>query len=75
MKMTAFWDIAPCSLGAVDRCFEGVCCLHHQSYFNNSTVHYIPEGCHLTRDRENLKSHIHLNVLSSVEVTEFGIFQ
>jgi hypothetical protein len=75
MKVTAFWDIAPCSLVAVDRRFEGVCCLHHQDYFN-STVHYIPQGCHLlTRDRENLKSHIHFNVLSSVEVTEFGIFQ
>jgi hypothetical protein len=32
MKMTAFWDIAPCSLAEVDRCFRGVYCLHHQGY-------------------------------------------
>jgi hypothetical protein len=30
MKMTAFWDIAPCSLIEVDRHFRGAYCLHHQ---------------------------------------------
>jgi hypothetical protein len=30
MKMTAFWDIAPCSLVEVDRHFRGAYCLHHQ---------------------------------------------
>jgi hypothetical protein len=29
MKIRAFWDIAPCSLG-VDRHFRGAYCLHHQ---------------------------------------------
>jgi hypothetical protein len=31
MKMTAFWDIAPCILVEVDRRFRDVCCHHHQS--------------------------------------------
>jgi hypothetical protein len=30
MKMTAFWDIVPCSLVEVDRRFRGAYCLHHQ---------------------------------------------
>jgi hypothetical protein len=30
MKMTVFWDIAPCSLVEVYRRFRGACCLHHQ---------------------------------------------
>jgi hypothetical protein len=29
MKIRAFWDTAPCSLG-VDRRFRGAYCLHHQ---------------------------------------------
>jgi hypothetical protein len=46
--MTAFWDIAPCSLLGVD----------WSVYSNETTRRYIPEGCHLhTRRRENLKSH------------------
>jgi hypothetical protein len=32
MKMTAFWDIAPCSLAEVYRCFRDAYCLHHQGY-------------------------------------------
>jgi hypothetical protein len=28
--MTAFWDMAPCSLVEVDRCFRGTYCLHQQ---------------------------------------------
>jgi hypothetical protein len=27
--MTVFWDVAPCSLVEVYRCFRGACCLHH----------------------------------------------
>jgi hypothetical protein len=58
MKMTAFWDIAPCSL-EVDWCSRGVYCLHcpddggtlHTSatlvYFNETAWHTIPESCHL----------------------------
>jgi hypothetical protein len=30
LKMTAFWEIAPCSLVEVDRRFRGAYCLHHQ---------------------------------------------
>jgi hypothetical protein len=29
--MTAFWDIAPCSLVEVDRRFTGTYCLHHHA--------------------------------------------
>jgi hypothetical protein len=32
LKMTAFWDIAPCSLVEVGRRFRGVYCLHHQEW-------------------------------------------
>jgi hypothetical protein len=28
--MTVFWDIAPCSLVEVDRCFRGAYRLYHQ---------------------------------------------
>jgi hypothetical protein len=30
MKMTVFWDVAPCILVEVYRHFGGACCLHHQ---------------------------------------------
>jgi hypothetical protein len=30
MKVTAFWDIAPCSHDEVGQCFRGAYCLHHQ---------------------------------------------
>jgi hypothetical protein len=29
MKMTVFWDVAPCSLVKVYRRFRGSCCVHH----------------------------------------------
>jgi hypothetical protein len=57
--MTAFWDIAPCSLEA-DWYFRNAYCLHHQGdetpvYFNETARRYVPESCHLhTRRRENL---------------------
>jgi hypothetical protein len=31
MKMTVFWDIAPCSLVEINLYFRGTYCLHHQS--------------------------------------------
>jgi hypothetical protein len=56
----SFWDIAPCSLVEIDRCFRGEYCFHHRSdmtealhtsetsvYFNETTRRYIPESCHL----------------------------
>jgi hypothetical protein len=30
VKITVFWDVAPCSLVEVYRRFRGTCCLHHQ---------------------------------------------
>jgi hypothetical protein len=30
MKMTVFWDVAPCSLVEIYRRFRDACCLHHQ---------------------------------------------
>jgi hypothetical protein len=30
VKMTAFWDVAPCSLVENDRCFRGTYCSYHQ---------------------------------------------
>jgi hypothetical protein len=30
MKMTDFWDTAPCSLVEIHRCFRGAYCLHHR---------------------------------------------
>jgi hypothetical protein len=29
LKITTIWDIAPCSLIDVNRCFKGAYCLHH----------------------------------------------
>jgi hypothetical protein len=62
VRMTAFWDIAPCSRVEVDRSFRGGYCLHHQSdetamYFNEATRRYIQESCLHTRHRENRKFH------------------
>jgi hypothetical protein len=30
LKMTVFWDVAPCSLIEIDQCFRGAYCFHHQ---------------------------------------------
>jgi hypothetical protein len=30
LKMTVFWDVAPCSVVEIDRRFRGAYCLHHQ---------------------------------------------
>jgi hypothetical protein len=30
LKMTVFWDVAPCRLREVYTRFRGTCCLHHQ---------------------------------------------
>jgi hypothetical protein len=31
VKITDFWDVAPCILVEVYGCFRGACCLHHQN--------------------------------------------
>jgi hypothetical protein len=36
LKMTVFWDVAPCSLLWSDQRFRGTCCFHHQCKFSNS---------------------------------------
>jgi hypothetical protein len=52
MKITAFWDVAPCSLVDVDRRFRAltmeakrIC--ETPVYFYETTLRHIPEGCHL----------------------------
>jgi len=41
MKMTAFWDIAPCSLVEVDRRLKGAYYLNHQG--GDGGIHH-PNG-------------------------------
>jgi hypothetical protein len=66
VKMTVFWDVAPCSLIKVYRRFKCACCLHHQgdslsetpANFYRTSRRNIPEDSHFhTRRRENLESH------------------
>jgi hypothetical protein len=58
MKMTAFWDLASCSLVKLDRRFINAYHLHHQGengdthlwkvfYLHDTTRRYITESCHL----------------------------
>jgi hypothetical protein len=66
MKMTAFWDMASCSIAEIDRPFRGTYCLHNQGdeavrtsetsvCFNETTQCYVAEGCNVhTRRRQNL---------------------
>jgi hypothetical protein len=62
LTMTAFWDVAPCSLVDVGRLcrvrFASIIALMVEAvYFNETTRRYIPEICRLhTRCREDLKS-------------------
>jgi hypothetical protein len=56
MKMTAFWDVAPCSLIALTA--ETVRTSEKLDYFHETIRRYIPESCLLhTCSHENLKSH------------------
>jgi hypothetical protein len=49
LSVTAFWDLATCSLVEVDR---------GNIYFHETTQRYIQVSCHLlTPRRENLKLH------------------
>jgi hypothetical protein len=42
MKMTVFWDVAPCSLVDNDRRYRGAYCLHHQGQFlPGYTAHHL----------------------------------
>jgi hypothetical protein len=58
MKMTAFWDVAPCSILELDRRFRCAYCLYHQgdrrestsdtsANFYETTRRNIPEDSHL----------------------------
>jgi hypothetical protein len=71
MKMTALWDMAPCSPVVDDRRFRGTYYFRHQvvltmaavrtyetSVDYGTTQYRIPEVCHFhSCCRENLKSH------------------
>jgi hypothetical protein len=37
VKITAFWDVAPCSVVEIGRRFKGAYCLHHQGDDGSST--------------------------------------
>jgi hypothetical protein len=50
MKMTVYWDVAPCSLLDIDRRFRGAYCLHQQSDKPEDRYFH-------TRRSDNLKSH------------------
>jgi hypothetical protein len=64
MKVTVFWDIAPCSLVQIDRRFKGVSLMMElvslsetSANFHETTRRNIPEYCQLhIRRRENLIS-------------------
>jgi hypothetical protein len=72
LKVTVFWDVAPCSRAEIDRRITGAYCLHYKdialmmeaaSTFETSVIFYqttrrnIPEDSHLyTGRRENPKS-------------------
>jgi hypothetical protein len=66
LKMTVFWDFAPCSLVKFDRRFGAIALMIETVYTSETSVKFyqtsrrnIPEDSHLhTRRRENLKSHI-----------------
>jgi hypothetical protein len=63
MKTTVFWDVAPCSLIEVYRCFRGAFCLQHQTTDYQTTWRNISEDGHLhIQCHENLKSHLHTNM-------------
>jgi hypothetical protein len=60
MKLTAFWDIAPCSLIEVDQRFREIALMIDAVRTSETSVNFyettwrnIPDGCHL----ENLKSY------------------
>jgi hypothetical protein len=59
IKVTVFWDVAPCSHVEVDLMMEAVRTSEKSVNFNVTTRRYIPEYSKLhTRRRDNLKSHI-----------------
>jgi hypothetical protein len=74
LKITFFWDVAPCSLADVYRRFGGACCLHRRGddgagstsetsvNFYQTTRRNVSENSHHTRRRENLKSHVSMLV-------------
>jgi hypothetical protein len=54
MKMTVFWDVAPCCLVEVYRRFRCACCLHHQGD-DRPTQRNTPENSHL---QDNVYPHV-----------------
>jgi hypothetical protein len=41
MKITVFWDVAPCSLVKIDRRFRGAYCLHFRSHRSDGEDRYL----------------------------------
>jgi hypothetical protein len=57
MKMTVFWDVAPCTLVVTDVLEVRAASIIRVNFYH-TTRRNIPEDSHLhTRRRENLKSH------------------
>jgi hypothetical protein len=61
MKMTVFWDVAPCTLVEIYWCFRGACCLHLialmmevASTSDTSVNFYQTTRCNISED-----SHLH----------------
>jgi hypothetical protein len=60
MKIRSLWDIAPCSLVGVDRCFRDVYCLHNQgddddvSIYSETTLLCIPEGPNFRKKKRSV---------------------
>jgi hypothetical protein len=84
LNMTSFWDIVPCSLYVTEvrsafiirMMMMGALGLRTSEtsvYFNGTTRYYVPEGCHRTRHRENLKSHIPHYLSISVHVASIAV--
>jgi hypothetical protein len=65
LKMTDFWDVAPCSLVEIYQRFRGAYCLHYEGNEDSKELwnvgHFLrdyAENSHLhARRRENLKPH------------------
>jgi hypothetical protein len=64
MKMTVFWDVAPCSLVQINQHFRGAYCLHHQGDKGRSISETLVNFYHTTRrntseDRHLQETHLH----------------
>jgi hypothetical protein len=70
MKITAFWDIVPCSLVDVDRCFRGGCYLHNHSDDNGLVQQDYTEGCnfHVHKMFEYMYRYLGITIISQIYI-------